>query len=127
VNWGNEEEFSALEVLAEPLPALDNDDRNRLREVLGPRTPDAGGRSRESVIDLRDGAVPPPPVDISAEDRLITLSFVLGDIDRKIDKLAHTTELLEQLGAQVRRLSERIARIEHGLATSDPRAGVQQS
>ena len=118
MNWGNEEEFSALEVLVEPLPALDSEERSRLRTVLGPPTT-SGLATRtavaDDVIDLRYETTSAPP---TAEDRLINISFVLGDIDRKLDKLADTSELIEQLGEQVRRLSERIARIEHVLAAA---------
>jgi len=117
VNWANEEEFTALEVLVEPLPALDSDERIRLRTVLGPGVASAVAPVGEanSVIDLRHE---PDPAPLTAEDRIISLSFVLSDIDRKIDKLGETTELMDQLGQQVRRLSERIARIEHLLASA---------
>ena len=103
MSWDLDEELTALEGLA-GTPVLDGDERLRLRDLLGPP-------STPNAIDLRDNSdhEPPPP---TVEDRIANLSFVLGDIDRKIEKLSDTGLLIEQLGDQVRRLSERIQRIE---------------
>ena len=125
--WGTETDSASSEVLLNPLPVLDEDERNRLRDVIGPAVSDGADpfpmrQRRDAVIDLRDSANDSRPAPMTPEDRLVTLSFIISDIDRKVDKLADTTALIEQLGDQVRRLSERIARIEHILVAADRRS-----
>jgi len=114
-------------VLLDPLPILDQEERSRLRSVIGQAATDGAEpfpthQRADAVIDLRDSTNGNGATPISLEDRLVNLSFVINDIDRKVEKLADTTALIEQLGDQVRRLSERIARIEHILAAAERRS-----
>jgi len=121
VDWGNDKELIALDMLAEPLPELDHEERTRLRDVIGPQATPTAERLRrrrdvEPGLDLREAS---GADRLGIEEGLLGLSFVLGDIDSKVEKLAETPILVEELGEQVRRLSERMARIEHLLAADD--------
>ena len=125
MDWGTEEEFIALEEAAQPSPILDSGQRTRLRSLLGPPVASGLRPSSGGTADPHAGPLAArQPLEPTAEERLLDLSFVLSDLDRKLDKVLGMGERAEQLGEQLGRLGERMARIEALLTAQASRRAV---
>ena len=124
MDWGTEEEFIAPAGSTPLAPILDGEQRARLRSLLGPAVasglrPATGASTPDRELRPREAPAPP-----TAEERLLDLSFVLSDLDRKLDKVLGIGERAEQLGEQLGRLGERMARIEALLTAQASRRAV---
>ena len=86
-----------------PSPSpLDPDERARLRTALGLGESTAASFDPQRVV----GARPGPGDDVA---------FLLGDLERKVDKLLDTAATVDQLTSQVRVLSEHVIELERAL------------
>jgi len=84
---------------------LDPDEQRRLHAALGL------GASSAEPVRRRDRQRPAEAVASPSED----VTFVLIDLERKIDKLLDSAQAVDQLTAQVRELNERIIHLERRL------------